>query len=278
MRLPERHGDPKTHERIPFPRGRRGTKKCNRSGYPALVLGSSAGTKTLVEIGAREPVAINDLPERHLVTDANLGFTVRRLVALGLVRRYRNPEHLDRYLLALDSRHPLAEPVAALLRVIAARNRLRWTPSPSPSEDFAAVEGPNVTELRPFGHPAGDLLTLLGHPNRTLALFLIAALGQVDPTTIARVVGVPTDGDMLRLMDPLEADGVVQSRMVGSIRLYRLRPARWAGAVKTLVSAVAQHDPSVAQATAVARALMLSGGFSNRMHLRKVLNKSTHQR
>ena len=48
-----------------------------------------------------EPVAVNDLPERETATDANLGHTVRRLIALGLVRRYRQRAHLDRYHLTL---------------------------------------------------------------------------------------------------------------------------------------------------------------------------------
>ncbi len=257
------------HDRIPSPRGRRQDNiKANRPGYPALILGSAAVTKTLVEIAAREPVAINDLPERANVTDANLGHTVRRLVALRLVRRYRNPAHHDGYLLTLDRRHSLAEPVRDLLRSIADTNNLTWTPSPSPSEDLAVVEGSNVTRLRIFGRPPGDVETIFGHPNRTTAVLVCASLGAGDASTIARVAGVRTDGDMHRLLDPLEADGVLTSGMVGSIRLYRLFKAPWTEPLIALCQAVLRVRPDLASVIAPARILLVHGQCSGRVHLR----------
>ncbi len=52
---------------------------------------------------------------------------------------------------------------------------------------------------------------------------------------------------MLRLMDPLEADGLVISEMVGSIRLYRLIEAPWTSALTALVDPVLAfiyHSPA----------------------------------
>jgi hypothetical protein len=50
------------HDRTPSPRGRKTDGiKAYREGYPALVGASGAVTKTLVEIAALEPVAVNDL-------------------------------------------------------------------------------------------------------------------------------------------------------------------------------------------------------------------------
>jgi hypothetical protein len=271
-RREETEAAPSVHDRTPSPRGRQQTGlKAKRTGFPALILGQAAATKTLVEIAVLQPVAVNDLPERALVTDANLGHAVRRLVALSLVRRYRNPAHLDRYLLAIDRRHPLAEPVVAVLHSIADTNNLTLTPSPSPSENLAVVEGPHVTRLRIFGRPPGDVETIFGHPNRTMAILIAGAIGAVDASTIARVVGVRTDGDMHRLLDPLEADGVLTSWMVGSIRLYRLVEASWTPALRGLVEQILVLHPSLASRVRAARSLMLAGGFSNRVHLRRWL-------
>lgn len=263
------------HDRNPKPHGRKrfGTKSC-RIGYPALFLGSAAVTKTLTEIAALEPVVINDLPERHNVTDANLGHTVRRLIALGLVRRFRNPDHLDRYLLTLDRRHPLFQQVRSTLRAIADENGLEWRPSPRPPEELAVQEGPNVTGLRPFGCPPGDLETIFGHPNRTVAVLVLGSIGVADASTLARVAGVRTDGDMLRLLDPLEADGLLISEMFGSIRLYALAPAPWSSAAKNLARAILQENGQLASRVAPARALMLTGDYSNRVHLRRLLRIS----
>jgi len=259
------------NRRVAAPRGRRKSPKAHRPGYPAFVLGSSAVTKTLVEIAALEPVAVNDIPERERVTDANLGHTVRRLTALGIVRRYHDPLHAGHYLLTLNPDNPLIEQLRAVLRGLARKNRLRWAPS-APTNEFVAVdEGPNVTNLRIFGRGGGDVECLFGHPNRTIAIILVGALGRVDPSTIARVAGVPTDGDMLRLIDPIEADGLVVSEMVGSIRLYQFPKTGWTPTLTALIKTILDQHPLIASRVAAAKVLMLSGGFSNRVHLRRKL-------
>ena len=260
------------HDRVIEPCGRRASgPKSRRSGFPALFLGSSAVTKTLVEIAALEPIAVKDLPERRNVTDANLGYTVRRLIRLGLVQRFKNPIHRDRYLLTLDGRHPHAGLIQDLLRVIARANHMRWSPTIRSAKAEQVLESDNVTTLRLFGSGPEEMLTLLGHPHRTHALLLIGILKALDPSSLARVVGVRTDGDMHRLLDSIEADGIVVSKMVGSIRLYELRQAPWTTRLRALLLAVVQGDRRLADDVAVARTLMLAGGFSNRTHLRRVL-------
>lgn len=272
-----RHNDederktPSVHEREPDPRGRRPNgARSRRPDHPAIFLGSSAVTKTLVEIGAMEPVSVNDLPERGIVTDANLGHTVRRLVALGVVRRYRQPAHLDRYHLTLDRRHPLFQQVRSTLRAIAAANGLEWRPSPRPPEKLAVQEGPKVTDLRIFGRPPADIETIFGHPNRTMAVLVCASLGAADASTIARVAGVRTDGDMHRLLDPLEDDGLLTSWMVGSIRLYRLVEASWTPALQSLVEQMLALHPPLASRMRAAKGLMVTGKHSS-VHLRRAL-------
>jgi hypothetical protein len=218
-----------------------------------------------------EPVAVNDLPEGGTVTDANLGHTVRRLIALGLVRRFRQPAHLDRYHLTLDRRHPLFQQVRSSLRAIAAPNGLEWKPSPRPPEELAVEEGRNVTNLRLFGCPPGDIEAIFGHPNRTVAVLIASAIGAADPSTIARVAGVRPDGDMLKLLDPLEDDGLLVSAMFGSIRLYCLAIAPWLPTVLDLCRSVLTCRPDLASRIAPARTLMAYGRHSGRTNLRRRL-------
>jgi hypothetical protein len=59
---------------------------------------------------------------------------------------------------------------------------------------------------------------------------------------------------MDRLLDPIEAAGVFQSRMIGQLRLYSLPAEPWAEATAKL-----------------AKAVLLTGGYSNRVHLRREL-------
>lgn len=73
------------HDREPYPRGRgTGGAKSGRPGYPVLILGSGAVTNVLTEIAALHTVAVKGLPERQIVTDANLGYLVRGFSPSGL--------------------------------------------------------------------------------------------------------------------------------------------------------------------------------------------------
>lgn len=260
------------HDRKPNNRDRRlGGVKAKREGYPALILGQAAATKTLVEIAALEPVGAERLPERQNVSVQNIGFTVRRLVAAGLVRRYQAPGHRDRYLLGLDPRPVWATELRALLQIVASANGQAWHPSPNPDGSEPVTEGPNVTDLKVFGRPNGDVETIFGTPNRTLAVLAVAAAGQMDASTIARLTGVQTDGDMHRLLDPIEADGVFTSEMVGQIRLYSLTREPWTEAAVNLATAILATKPQLQSRVNAARAMVTIGGFSNRIHLRRYL-------
>lgn len=260
------------------PQGRKSRVRSARRGYPAIFLANAAATKMLVEIGALEPVSVTHLPEHQNVTEANLGFTVRRLTSLGLVRRFQNPEHSQRLLLTVDAKHPLAENVKAVLRSIGEKNGLTWKPTDAMVGERSYPEGPNVTALRVFGRPPGHIESIFGHPNRTMAVLVVGALGEVDGSTIARVAGVRNDGDMHRLLDPVEADGVFASRMVGSIRLYSFAPEPWAESLAALVRALLQRHPTLASRVAAGRTLMVTGGFSGRVHLRRKLGLETSGR
>jgi len=104
-----------------------------------------------------------------------------------------------------------------------------------------------------------------------MAVLIVATLGIADPSTIARVVGVQPDGDMHRLLDPLEADGLVTSGMAGSIRLYSLAKAAWLRAMLDLSRAVLACRPDMASRIGPARTLMLHGRHSSRTNLRRRL-------
>jgi len=268
-----RRSAPSVHDRIIAPLGRKEKgPKSARVGYPALFLRQGAATKMLAEIAALGPVAIEDLPERQHVTPQNIGYTVRRLVAAGLVRRYRSEEHAKHIVLTLNPDLPWLPELRALLKVVGGKS-LRWPAKPvaAPSEKLAVSEGRNVTALNVFGRPAGDIGVLFGSPNRTLAVLIIASEGLADASTIARIVQVETDSEMHRLLDPIEADGVFESRMIGSIRIYSLPLRPWAKPLGTLAAAILREHPKWASRVSVTKKMMLTGGYSNRVHLRREL-------
>ena len=261
------------HDRKPSNRDRRpGGVKAQRDGYPALILGQAAATKTLAEIAALEPVSVEDLPEMRNVSAQNIGYTVRRLVAVGLVRRYQSLEHPRRRVLMLNRQLPWADELRALLRAIGGGGlELPAVPVLNLPESRAVVERPNVTGLKVFGRANGDVETSLGTPNRTAAVLTVARLAMADASTIARVCKVQTDGDMHRLLDPIEADGVFTSKMIGSIRIYSLAPGPWAAPLEHFGRAILERHPLLASRVSSGRRMVVTGGFSNRIHLRRVL-------
>ena len=76
---------------------------------------------------------------------------------------------------------------------------------------------------------------------------------------------------MLKLLDPLKDDALFISAMFGSIRLYALNPSPWASNVKVLVREILRQNGSLRSWVAAARTLLVTGGFSNRIHLRRRL-------
>src|SRR5665213_56532 len=65
---------------------------------------------------------------------------------------------------------------------------------------------------------------------------------RVHGSTIARVAKVKMDGDIYRLLDRIEADGLFVSRMIGNIRLYALASERWTRTLRGMLRAIlAQH-------------------------------------
>ena len=226
----------------------------------------------MAEIAFLQPVRIEALPEHRVVSAANLGITVRRLIAVGLVKRYRTEDQSCRYLLTLNDGLGWASELQACLRAMgASRLKASTRPIAPPALEREIREGSNVTGLRIFGRPAGDIETIFGHPNRTMALFIITALGAADPSTVARVVGVRVDGDMHRLMDPIEADGLISSRMVGGVRLCSLRETSWTSPLRRLVGAILDEDGVLASRMQAANVMFRSGKFSSRVHLRRRL-------
>jgi dCMP deaminase len=259
---------PSLHDRTPKPPGRKEAGiKAYRPGYPALFLGSSAVTKTLTEIGAMEPVAVNDLPKRGTVTDANLGHTVRRLIALGLVRRYRQPAHLDRVLLrklviagllerwVLESRpsgfhyrlsdiEPLATPVRAILASLGEANGLIVPAQTQPPQKARRIEVAPMDDQRDRHGIHYGPLSILGTPLRTLAIVIVAILGEVDENTIARACAVATDKSVLDLLRPIQRDGIFVTSTVGRFKMCALPDVTWRRPLESLARTIVTLDPN----------------------------------
>jgi hypothetical protein len=148
-----------------------------------------------------------------------------------------------------------------------------WPDQPAEAlpKSQALVERPSVTELEIFGRPSGDILTVFGSHRRTMAVMLVASMVRGDASTIARIADVQTDRSMHQLLDPIEADGIFVSQIVGSIRLYSLADMPWAQPLRKVVQAIVAERPKLVSRIAPGEQLLLTGRFSNRVHLRRWL-------
>lgn len=88
-------------------------------------------------------------------------------------------------------------------------------------------------------------MKLFGSDSRSRILALIALLDQTYPRELARLSGVPL-ASVQRMVNDLEREGVIASRIVGANREVRLSP-RFYGAddLRSLLTKYAKRDPSL---------------------------------
>ncbi|HEX3671780.1 MAG TPA: helix-turn-helix domain-containing protein [Candidatus Cybelea sp.] len=88
-------------------------------------------------------------------------------------------------------------------------------------------------------------MKLFGSPSRSSVLTLIALLDDTYPRELARLAGVPL-ASVQRMVNDLEREGVVASRVLGANRQVRLNP-RFYGAdeLRTLLLKYAKRNPDL---------------------------------
>jgi DNA-binding IclR family transcriptional regulator len=84
---------------------------------------------------------------------------------------------------------------------------------------------------------------LFGSASRTRVLALVALLEDTYPRELARLAGVPLVS-VQRIVNDLEREGVIVTRIVGSNRQVRLNPRFYgAGELRALLLKYAKRDP-----------------------------------
>lgn len=101
---------------------------------------------------------------------------------------------------------------------------------------------------------------LFGSPQRTDILVLLALLGDSYPTEIARLLDGPLRSAQ-RILEDLEDEGVVASRLLGRTRLVRLNPRFFAAReLEVLLLRLGEGDPRLRRVAASRRARPRRGG------------------
>ena len=91
-------------------------------------------------------------------------------------------------------------------------------------------------------------IKIMGSPRRTQVLALLALLGESYPTEIARLL----DGRLYSIqtiVDSLECEGILASRLMGRVRLVSLDPRYFAfRQLKDLLLRIAEAEPQLRKA------------------------------
>lgn len=86
---------------------------------------------------------------------------------------------------------------------------------------------------------------LFGSSRRTEVLLLLAMVGESYPSEMARLLGAPLVS-VVKILDGLEADGVVAGRMMGRTRVVSLEPRFFAAkALQALLVQLGAAHPGV---------------------------------
>jgi DNA-binding IclR family transcriptional regulator len=90
-------------------------------------------------------------------------------------------------------------------------------------------------------------MKLFGSASRSKVLTLVGLLGATYPRELARLSGVPLPS-VQRIVNDLEREGAVVSRIVGANREVRLNPRFYgAGELRSLLIKYAKRDPNLEQ-------------------------------
>lgn len=86
---------------------------------------------------------------------------------------------------------------------------------------------------------------LFGSRNRTAVLVAVRLLEETYPSELAAMLGV-RPFTVQSILNSLELEGVVSSRLLGRTRVFSLNPRHFAHAeLSTLLWKLGQHDPSL---------------------------------
>jgi hypothetical protein len=164
-------------------------------------------------------------------------------------------------LYALRDDHPLCIKIGAILQALGQANGLTLPIERKRISPDMLLSPPTVREKKGelFGSPAHPIFTIFGTPNRTQAILLVAALGEVDKTTIAKFVGVSTDRGMMSLLDPIEGDALFAPSDVNQFVTYRLPDAVWSAPLHELAMHVCRIDPLFGSRVSATRKMLRSG-------------------
>lgn len=227
------------------PHRRLAQKLSARPGYPALFLGNGCYTKLLVEIASAEPVTFFDLPEAQVVVIGTLHYHLTKLLALGIVRRFHDPDQA-RFLIALDHRHPLAQEIRALLRAIGHTVGAGISKEAFVGKDLLPVEErakTNSTSASDRGY-RDKFLALFGTPMRTRALVFVALIELIDPSTIARLLGMRVHL-ATKILHRIEQDELAECAISTRFNHYRLKEEPWTCELQTLLSRLCELSNSL---------------------------------
>lgn len=235
-----------------------------RQGYPALFFGNGCYTKLLVEIASAEPVAFSELPEARLTVTSTLHYHLSKLLAFGIVRRFNDPNQA-RFLIALDSRHPLAIEIRALLRVVALGVDTVISKTPFLDESLTPVE----ENLKLDAMSASDrgyrdrFLALFGTPMRTKALVFIALIESIDPSTIARLLGMKVNL-ATKSLHRIEQDELVECEISSRFNHYNLKEVPWTAELRNLMVRICDESTNLRELVEAGRAMTKAGRYRDR--------------
>lgn len=267
------------------PRTDRTRRLSERAGYPPIFLGAGSVTQTLVAIASREPATTAEVRQINPVINPTLHVTVARLVSQRLVRRFWRPGPGASSIteLVLERDHPQFVEVRSLIKIIAASNEIPVPLRPRRLPDHQLVtEKRETLEWRLFRGQQEPWSSLFGSRKRTLTLLMLALAGDLDATTICRIVRSPSDKRRYAFLDPLEDDALIERRIVGDGLMWRygLVEAYWTKAFRRLARAIANEDDGLQAMTAVASRLMTYGNSPIRKGFRRhiAIDDARHRR
>ena len=98
-----------------------------------------------------------------------------------------------------------------------------------------------------------EAIRLFGSRRRTEVLILIALIGESYPTEVARLLGAPLYS-IQTIVDALDKEGIVATRLIGNQRRVTLDPGYFAyRQLETLLLRLAEAEPRLLGAAASRR-------------------------
>lgn len=196
---------------------------------------------------------------------------LRKLVIGGLVQRWIVKSRPKGFHYRLTDVEPLGSPIRSVLASIAAVNGLALPAQAAEPRDALRVY---VAPMKEQGDRRGIHFgprSILGSPIRTLAIIIVAMLGEVDENTIARACAVTTDRAMLALLRPIQRDGIFVTKSVGRFKLCALPDAAWKPNLEALARTIVAVDPNAGALVEAARQIRIGGTWHNRRFLERYL-------